>query len=102
MNPVHTFPPYFPKIRSKIFFCVRLGLPSSLFRSGYPTKISYALLICPIRAACPDHLILLDLNTLVILFSIRSLFQIYEAYIFPSSPMIGAYSNSVHEDILVH
>jgi hypothetical protein len=33
MNPVHTFPLYFPKIRSSH---LRPGLPSGLFTSGLP------------------------------------------------------------------
>jgi hypothetical protein len=39
---------------------LRLGLPSGLFPSGFPTNILYAFLFV-IRATCPAHLILLDL-----------------------------------------
>ena len=38
-----------------------LGIPSSLFLSGSPTKTLYTSLLSPIHATCPTHLILLDL-----------------------------------------
>ena len=40
---------------------LRLGIPSGLFSSGFPTKLLYTPLPSPIRATCTDHLILLDL-----------------------------------------
>jgi hypothetical protein len=46
---------------------LRLGLPSGLFPSGFPTNILQAFLFYPIRASCPVYLILLNLTTLVIL-----------------------------------
>jgi len=38
MNPVQTFPSYFPKIHLILSSHLRLGLPSGLFPSGLPTK----------------------------------------------------------------
>jgi hypothetical protein len=41
LNPVYTFPTHFFNIRSKLSSRLRLGLPSGLFPSGFPTKLSY-------------------------------------------------------------
>ena len=46
---------------------LRMGLPSGLFLSGFPTKTLYTLLLYPIRAKCPAHHFLLDLITRTIL-----------------------------------
>jgi hypothetical protein len=46
---------------------LRLGLPSGLFPSGFPTNILYAFRFSPIRSTCAAHLIILDVIILVIL-----------------------------------
>jgi hypothetical protein len=60
MNPVHTFPLYFPKIYSCTTSShLRLGPPSGLYSSGFLTQILYAFVISAISATCPTHHILL-------------------------------------------
>jgi hypothetical protein len=50
---------------SCLIFPLPLDLPNSLFSSGLLTKIFYEFLICPMRATRPDHLVILDLITLL-------------------------------------
>jgi hypothetical protein len=46
--------PYPPILRAILIFSthLRLGLPSGLFPSGFPTNILYAFLVSPIRPTC--------------------------------------------------
>jgi len=50
-----------------LFTHLRLGLPSGLIPSGFPTKSLYTPLSRPIRATCSAHLILLNVFTRTIL-----------------------------------
>ena len=59
LDPVHTPTSQFLKIHLNIIIShLRLGLPSGLFPSGFPTKTLYASILSLIRATCPVHLIL--------------------------------------------
>jgi hypothetical protein len=55
-----------PTLRSTLILSAHLSLciPINLFRSGLPTKFLYALLLLPIRATLPTHLIILHSMTL--------------------------------------
>ena len=68
-SPIHSIYPHSTSWRSILILSIhlRLGLPSGLFPSGFPTKIIYTPLSSFIRATCPTHLILLDFITRTIL-----------------------------------
>ena len=68
-SPIQYIYPHPTSWRSSLILSthLRLGLPSELIPSGFPSKILYTLLSSPIRATCPAHLILLDFITRTIL-----------------------------------
>ena len=68
-SSIQSIPPHPTSWRSILILSshLRLGLPGSLFPSGFPTKTLYKPLLSPIRATCSSHLILLDFITRKIL-----------------------------------
>ena len=67
-SPIHSIYPHPTSWRSIIISThLRLGLPSGLLPSSFPTKTPYTPLSSPIRATCPAHLILMDFITRTIL-----------------------------------
>jgi len=71
---------------------LRLGLPSGLLPSGFPTKTLYTPLPSPIRATCPAHLIILDFITRTILGEEYRLFT-FSLCNFPHSPVTSSLFN---------
>jgi len=57
INPIHA--PHPTSWRSTLILSshLLLDLPKVLFTSGFPTKTLHALLLFPLRTACPAHLI---------------------------------------------
>jgi hypothetical protein len=86
-NPLHT--PHQTFWRSTLILSshLRLGLPSGLVPSGFPTKTLYTPLSFTILATCPAHLILFDFITRTISGEeYRSLSFHYEVFSTPLLP----------------
>ena len=66
INPIHATHP--TSRRPTLILSAHLHLVFQVvsFPSGLTTKILYVPLVIPVRATCPAHLILFDLNTRII------------------------------------
>ena len=67
-SSIQSIPPHPTSWRSNFILSshLRLGLPSGLFPSCFPTKTLYTPLPSPIRATCHAHLIFLDFITRIL------------------------------------
>jgi hypothetical protein len=68
-SSIQSIPPHPTSWRSILILSshLRLGLPSGLLPSGFPTKTFYTTLFSPIHATCPIRLIFFDFITRAIL-----------------------------------
>ena len=53
-------------INFNVIFHLRVGFPSGVLPSDFPTKILHAPIFAPIHATCPSHFILLYLITHIV------------------------------------
>jgi len=66
MNPVHNFPPYFPKILSTVILQVTAGFSKCSSHFKFSDQNSVFISHFPMRVTFPYHVSLLDLIILVI------------------------------------
>ena len=76
-SSIQSMPPHPTSWKSILILSshLRLGLPSGLFPSGFPTETLYTPLLSPIRATCPAHNLINSFIHLKTKGPIRALFQ---------------------------
>ena len=84
---------------------LRLGLPSGLFTSDFPTNILYTPLVSPIRVTRPTDLIILDLITRTILGEVdrslsSSLCSFFHSPVYPALLVPNIFLNTLFSNTL--
>ena len=82
-SPVQSIYPHSTSWRSILILSthLRLGLPSCLFPSGFPTKTLYTPLSSPICCTCPAHLIHKNKNTITKFWNQPTIKKSYNSWI---------------------
>jgi hypothetical protein len=90
-NPVHTSPSCLCKL-ILILSYLRVGFPNGFFSTGFPAKMLYTLLFCPMCATYPAHVMLLHM-IILIMYLVKST----STHVHKSLNVISYFRNSCSE-----